>query len=171
MTCLVSWEVVRENILCASEIEGGELLFIPFLFFLQNCLVGQRHTGAKAVSEWPCQHLWRSQQQQDPQLANADLCLGKQGKVGGGNARKKRKVLDKIVGRGLAAAAEWAVADVPSQQGQPRHLLQHYHLCEHQEGLCGYTGEDCGSGSFAFVNWVLRLSVSIFWLLNPFWLI
>lgn len=52
-----------------------------------------------------------------------DLCLGKQGKVGGGKTRKKRKVLDKIVGRGLATAAEWAVPNVPSQQGQPRHLL------------------------------------------------
>lgn len=47
--------------------------------------------------------------------------MGKQGKVGGGKTRKKRKVLDKIVGRGLATAAEWAVANVPSQQGQPRH--------------------------------------------------
>lgn len=83
-----------------------------------------------------------------PQLAKMDLCLGKQGKVGGGNTRKKRKLLDKIVGRGLAAAAEWAVANVPSQ---PRDLLQHW----------GYTGEDSGSDSFAFVNWVLRFSASI----------
>lgn len=91
-----------------SELEGGDLLFIPFLFFLRNPLVGQRHTGVKAVSEWPCQHLWRSQQQQviAPQLGKVDLCLGKQGKVGGGNTRKKRKLLDKTVGRDFATAAE-----------------------------------------------------------------
>lgn len=124
MTCLVSWEVVRENILCAYELEGGDFLFILFLFFLRNPLVGQRYTGATAVSEWPCQPLWRSQQQQMMalQLAKVDLCMGKQGKVGGGNTRKKRKLLDKIVGMGLATAAEWAVANVPSQ---PKDLLQH----------------------------------------------
>lgn len=57
-----------------------------------------------------------------PQLAKVDLCLGKQGKMEDGSTRKKRKLLEKIVGRGLAAAAEWAVANEPSQ---PRDLLQH----------------------------------------------
>lgn len=115
MICLVSWEVIRESILGASELKGGDLLFINFLFFLENSWVGQRHAGEKAVSERPCQHFWRSQHQQvmAPQLAKVDLCLGKQGKVGGGNIRKKRKLLDKIVGRGLATAAEWAVANEP----------------------------------------------------------
>lgn len=102
-----------QSILCVSELEGGDFLFIPFLFFLWNRLVRRRHTGAKAVNEWPCQHLRRSQQQQGmaPQLAKVDPYLGKQGKL-----------LDKIVGRGLATAAEWAVANVLSQ---PRDLLQH----------------------------------------------
>lgn len=42
------WGFVRESILCASEIEGGVLLFLPLLLFSQNHLLEQRHTGAKA---------------------------------------------------------------------------------------------------------------------------
>lgn len=57
-----------------------------------------------------------------PPACQGGPCLGKQGKVGGGNTRKERKLLDKIVGKGLATAAEWAVANEPSE---PRDLLQH----------------------------------------------
>lgn len=112
------WEFVRESILCAFEIEGGDLLFLPLLLFSQNHLLGQRRTGAKAGlppklcgAVMPANGhvtIYGDLQQQEvmgPQLAKVEFCLGRQGKVGGGQARKKRQVSGRSVGRGLAPAA------------------------------------------------------------------
>lgn len=141
-------EVVRESILCASELEGGDLLFYSFsLLFVKSFGRTEAHRS-KSCQCMAMSAFMEISAGDGPSACQDGPLLGQARESGGGNTRKKRKLLDKIVGRGLAAAAEWAVANVPSQ---PRDLLQHW----------GYTGEDSGSDSFAFVNWVLRFSASI----------
>lgn len=126
------------------------------------------------VSRWLCQHLWGPQLQEvmGPQLAKVELCWGRQGKLGDGYARKERKVLERSVGRSLASAAEWAVANLPYQHGQPRALPQPYStLVSAEKGCMGRQENTVVLASLPLVNWVLRLTVSIFWLGNLFWMI
>lgn len=79
---------VCQSILCASEIEGGDLLFLPLLLLFAKSfsMTGKQEQklgcpqavwGCNA-SEWVCQHLWSLQQE------DVEFCLGRQGKVGDG---------------------------------------------------------------------------------------
>lgn len=166
MTSLVPWEFVRESILCAFEIEGGDLLFLPLLLFSQNHLLGQRHTGAKArlppklcgavmpanghvsiYGDLSNRRWWALS------LPRWSFAWAGKGRREVGRLERKGRCWERVW-EGAWLQRLWAAANLPSQRAQPRDLPQRSvsHLWAPREVVWGHTREDCGSGIIALVK-------------------